>query len=115
MSTLQKKYELLPDDAIKHDRRTRYRICALGDFGIVRAGDLDGYLEKEDNLSHTGDAWVFGNAKVFDEANIVGNAWVYSKTKVLGNARIAGYAKVSGDVCMYGGVEVGGNAWISNS
>ena len=41
-----------------------FRIKALVDFGNVKAGDLGGYIEKEKNLSHNGNAWVFGNADI---------------------------------------------------
>lgn len=47
-----------------------YRIEALKDFGDVKAGDLGGYIESEDNLSRDGNAWVGANTLVG------GNAWV---------------------------------------
>ena len=47
-----------------------FRIKALISFGNVKEGELGGYVEKEDNLSHYGNAWVYGNAEVS------GDAWV---------------------------------------
>ena len=47
-----KKYELLKDDAITSFGRTLYRIKATTDFGDVEKGELGGYIEKEENLSH---------------------------------------------------------------
>ena len=41
-----------------------HRIQALRDFSNVKKGDLGGWIEKEDNLSHDGTAWVRGNACV---------------------------------------------------
>lgn len=41
-----------------------HRIRAVRDFGTVKAGDLGGWLEKEENLSHDGEAWVGGEAWV---------------------------------------------------
>lgn len=38
-------------------------------FGDVKEGELGGYLEKEENLDHDGDAWVYGDA---DYATIKG-------------------------------------------
>ena len=38
------------------------RIRATIAFGVVKAGDLGGWIEKEENLSQEGDAWVYGNA-----------------------------------------------------
>lgn len=43
---------------------TMHRIRAVRDFGDVRAGDLGGWIEKEENLSHDGEAWVGGEAQV---------------------------------------------------
>ena len=59
----QKKYELLKNNTITAPNgKTLYRIKALIDFGVVVAGSLGGYIEKEDNLTHTGNAWVSGDA-----------------------------------------------------
>lgn len=50
--------------------RTLYRIKALRDFGDVEKGDLGGYIGSENNLSHCGNAWVYGNAEVRGDAVI---------------------------------------------
>ena len=58
----QKKYELLKNDTITAlNGKTLYRIKALINFDVVVAGSLGGYIEKEDNLAHSGNAWVSGN------------------------------------------------------
>lgn len=62
--------------------RTLFRIKALISFGNVSAGDLGGFVEKEENLSHSGRAWVYGDACVY------------------GNAQVYGDAEVSGDACV---------------
>lgn len=54
-----KKYELT-DDTITVGGRTLHRIKALKGFSNVEEGDLGGYVEKEDNLDHSGEAWVSG-------------------------------------------------------
>ena len=56
---------------------TLHRIRAVAEFGLVKIGDLGGWIEKEENLSHEGKAWVWGNAKVW------GNAEVFSASHVL--------------------------------
>ena len=56
---------------------TLHRIRATVAFGIVEVGDLGGWIEKEENLSHEGKAWVWGNAEVW------GNAKVFSASHVL--------------------------------
>ena len=68
----QKKYELLKNDTITAPNgKTLYRIKALIDFGVVLAGSLGGYIEKEDNLTHTGNAWVYGDARVSGNDDLV--------------------------------------------
>ena len=75
-----KRYELVETDTIKHwSGATLFRIRALMAFGLVAAGDLGGYVEKEANLSQSvsGNAWVSGNASVFGDARVFGNASVF--------------------------------------
>ena len=62
---------------------TLHRIRATVAFGIVEVGDLGGWIEKEENLSHEGKAWVWGNAKVCGDAKVWGNAKVFSASHVL--------------------------------
>ena len=108
----QKKYELLKDDIITAPNgKTLYRIKALIDFGVVVAGSLGGYIEKEDNLAHTGNAWVSGNARVSDNARVSGNAWVSGDARVHGNAWVSGDARVYGDAEVYGDDDL---VWFSN-
>ncbi len=49
------------------------------DICNVKIGDLGGFIEKELNLSHSGDAWVSDNARVY------GNAWVSDNARIYGN------------------------------
>lgn len=56
---------------------TLHRIRAVAEFGLVKIGDLGGWIEKEENLSHEGKAWVCGDAEVW------GNAKVFSASHVL--------------------------------
>ena len=65
---------------------TLHRIKAVVEFRLVKVGDLGGRIEKEENLSHEENAWVYGNAKVYGDAWVCGNAKVYGDAKVCGNA-----------------------------
>lgn len=68
----QKKYELLKNDTITAPNgKTLYRIKSLINFGVVVAGSLGGYIEKEDNLAHSGNAWVSDNARVCSKKDLV--------------------------------------------
>lgn len=63
-----KKYELTTDTKMVLGRKL-FRIKALVSFGNVKIGDLGGYIEKEENLSQEGNAWVSGNAEVSGNAD----------------------------------------------
>ena len=106
-----RKFELTTDTKM-HFGRKLFRIKALISFGNVKVGDMGGYIEKEENLSQYGDAWVSGNAKVFGNAEVFGDAWVSGNAKVFGNAWVSGNAKVSGDAWVYGDAKVSGNAEV---
>ena len=133
---MNKKYELLKDDYIEYKGKTLYRIKALRDFGYIKKGELGGYIQSENNLSHEGDCWVYGNAciydnaKVYDNARVFDNAFVYDNAKVSGyaciydnakvyenarvyeHARVYGYAEVYGDSCIRGNVNIHGKTLI---
>lgn len=86
-----KKFKLTSEFIVDISGVKLFRIKALIEFGNVKAGDLGGYIEKEENLSHMGDAWVS------DDARISGNAQVFGNARVFGDAQVFGDARVSGD------------------
>ena len=100
------KYEILRDDKIEVAGRTLYKIRALRDFNDVKAGNLGGYIEGEENLSQDGDCWVYNNARVFGNACVFGDAWVY------GNVYVCDNACVCGNACVYGNAQVCGDAQV---
>ena len=133
------KYKILEGQYIEVCGKKLYRIQALKDFKGVKSGDIGGYIEKESNLSQSGNAWVSGNARVYgdarvsddalvsdnawvsDDALVSGNAWVYGDARVSGNALVSGNAWVSGNARVYGDARVSddalvsGNAWVSGN
>ena len=140
MASIKKKYEFTG-----RKKGGLRRIKALRGFGDVKKGELGGWLEKKNNLSQEGDAWVGGNARVFENARVFGdaqvsddacmygnakvygdaevyksatvyaNAEVYEFAEVMGEARVFGHAKVSGYVIICGSAYVHGTAQISGS
>ena len=78
-----KKFELTSNKIVVNDR-TLYQIKAMISFDGVKEGDLGGYVEKESNLSQSGNSWVTRNARVHGDARVCGDAKVY------GNAVVAG-------------------------
>src|SRR3990167_6886502 len=91
---MDKKFELFGDVETKFGVDVQ-RVRALRDFGDVKKGDVGGFVEKESNLSHDGDAWVCGNAEVFGNAKVSGDAKAYGNARVCGNARVYGDARVN--------------------
>lgn len=112
-----KKFELT-SEFVTFLGKKLFRIKALVAFGGVKEGELGGFVEKEENLDQSGDAWVSGNARVYGDARVYGNArvsgnaWVSGNAQVYGNAWVYGNALVSGDAQVYGDAWVYGAAWV---
>ena len=119
-----KKFELTTEFITNALGKKLFRIKALVEFGSVKAGELGGYAEKEENISQDGNAWVSGDARVYGnawvsgDARVYGDAWVHGNAKVFGNAEVYGDTEVSGDAKVFGNAEVYGdakvygNAWV---
>ena len=123
---MEKKY-ILTDEIREFNGKILHRIQAVRDFGKIRTGDLGGWIEKEGNLSHEGDCWVYNDAQVYDNARvganalvgddahvfgnalIYGNAWVYNSAWVYDSANIYGNAQIYGNACVYH------SAWVYNN
>jgi len=130
INTEKKTKYVMIDDTIEERGNTLRRIKAVRDFGNVKVGDLGGYIEKESNLSHFGNCWVYDGAavyeraQVFDNVKVSGSAEVYGYAKLFDNssvchgAQVFGYAKVRGnakvcdDAMVSGSADVGGNASV---
>ena len=67
---------------------TLHRIRAVAEFGLVKIGDLGGWIEKEENLSHEGKAWICGDAKVWGNAKVCGDAEVCGDAKVFSASHV---------------------------
>ena len=121
---MDKKYEFT-DETKEIDGRILHRIVATKDFyrgnriSIVMKGDLGGFIESEDNLSHDGGSWVMNNSCVYERAHIVGNALVgggcahvHGNSLVSEHAYVYGYANIHGYVNISGNATVNGNAHV---
>ena len=80
-----KKFKLTSEFIVDISGVKLFRIKALIEFGNVKAGDLGGYIEKEENLSHMGNAWVSGDARVSGNARVSGDAQVFGDARVSGD------------------------------
>ena len=113
-----KKYEMTSNYKIFLGKKL-FQIRALVDLcNGVKAGELGGYIEKEENLSQSGNAWVGGDAYVTDNARVTGNALVTDNARVTDNAlvtdnaRVTDKAWVTDNAYVTGDARVTGNAWV---
>ena len=117
---MEKKY-ILTSETIEFNKHILHRIKALKDFGDVKKGDLGGWLEKESNLSHEGNCWVYDEAAVYSEAKVMGDAEVHDDVDVVnhsivqGNAKVFDGAKISDHSSVMGNAEVRGDVWVDES
>ena len=73
-----KKFEFTGETKTLLDGTVLHHIKAIvrieSDAGNVEVGDIGGWIEKEDNLSHDGNAWVSECILVCDDARVYGDA-----------------------------------------
>lgn len=106
-----KKYELTTESKVYSGKKL-FRIKALISFGDVKEGVLGGWVEKEENLSHSGEAWIFGDAMIYDDARVYDKAKVYGEAQVHRNAQVCDRVQVFGNASVSGKALIGGNARI---
>lgn len=102
---MSKKYELTGMTR-EFKGITLHRIRALQDFDDIKAGDLGGWVESEDNLTQTNNCWIHSGI-VCDQAKVSGNAHIVD-SELRDNAHVYGRAYVigsiiSGDAIIFGG------------
>lgn len=113
-----KKYEILKDQAITMGGSLIYRIRALKDFGDVEAGEMGGFVASEENLSHDGTCWIYGDAMVYHNAKVKDNAivrdysHVYNDAQVMHNAIVEGHARVFDQCTVFGNACIKDNASV---
>ena len=102
---------------------TLYQIRALRDFTcpfklnpdgeildqtLVKKGDLGGYVQKEENLSHEGGCWIFEEAEVRDNGRVEGNARLAGRSLVRDNAVVKGYSCLAANAYVWGNAVLDG-------
>ena len=108
---MEKKYELTDETKIINGKKL-YRIMALKDFDTVRKGDLGGFVQNEDNLSHEGNCWVYDDACVFDRATVDDNAKIFGNARIYHKACVFGNAEILGNVVINEYAHISSNAFI---
>ena len=111
---MAKKYEFTGETKVWFGF-TLHRIRAVISFGKVEAGELGGWIEEEENLSHYDSAWVCDNALVYDNARVYDNAWVCDNALVYDNAWVCDNARVCGNARVCDNALVCGNALVCDN
>ena len=112
-----KKFEVTSETKTGRLGQTLYRIKSCISFVTVsgyevKKGDFGGWVEKEDNLSQDGKAWIRDNAEVSDNAEICDNAEIFDNAKVFVNAVISGNAEVGGNARVFYNAKIRDSAKI---
>lgn len=76
-------------------------------------GQVGGWIEKEENLSHAGECWVADDAVVCNEAKVFGNAMVTGYAMVSDTAQVFEKAQVFGRAQVFCNAKVSGEAWVA--
>ena len=98
---------------LHHKEGGLWRIQACKNFGHVKKGDFGGLIESEENLSHDGNCWVYGRARVFCNAKVYGNAVITNGAQVYDKAQVYDNARVFDDAKVYGRAQVFDNARLT--
>lgn len=106
------KYELLADQKKAIGDITVFRIRALKDFAHVKAGDLGGWVQGEQNLTQSGLCWVGDEAIARDFAQVSGDAVLLKRAIAMGECEISGDAVVGGYAVISDMVRVADNAYV---
>lgn len=113
----QLKFKRTNVTALTPCKITVYQIAALVDIPKhnVKAGDLGGYIEEDDNLSHGGACWVSDQAMVYSLANVTGDALVAEQAQIYDQAHVGEQASVKGSAEVYGDALVGEQAQVEGA
>ena len=86
-----KKYELTKKTKKTETGEIVYRIRALKSWEVqgrvVNKGDLGGWVQSEDNLSHEGGCWLFDEAMGYQNSRRSGESIGYNNSRQFGNSQ----------------------------
>ena len=107
---MERHFKLTEETRVNEAGVTLHRIVATRDSQHAKAGQLGGFIEKEENLG--GEAWVDNNAEVWGEAFVYCYAYVSDNARVHGNAQVYDHAWVGADARVYDNARVHENAYV---
>ena len=109
-----RKYEITTITK-QHYGHTLFRIRALRSFNDVKEGSIGGWIEKESNLSHDGNCWIYDDAKAFNSAKVYGNAKLYNEASIYDSAHVCDNVRVFNKVRIHINARVYGNAVLRDN
>lgn len=93
---MDKKFKLT-NNTIEFEGKILYQIMAIKTIKCenrsIKNGELGGYIEKEENLSHEGNCWVFKESKIIGNSEITGNVRIRKST--IKDCKIEGLISIS--------------------
>ena len=107
------KYKLGNRSIDFDDGRVLYEIVATKDFSDVKKGDIGGRVESLNNLSQTGDCWIYGG-KVKNDVFVCNNAKIYS-SHISGKSIICGNVITENSTIHSNCGDISGSTKITNS
>lgn len=108
---MEKKF-VLTEDTCVIDGRTLYRIRAEKNFSDVKKGDFGGFVEREANLSHSGNSWIYDDACVYNNSYVYNDACIRDIARIYDNARIYGDAYICDEAHVYNNTHVYDSACV---
>ena len=115
----EKKYELTDiRQSVSISGESLYRIKALKEFVneatgvVIEKGQLGGFVQSENNLSHSGTCWVDESARVFNNARVTDDAYIGGESMANKNTVIKDSAIVTGAAWITQSAKISGNAYI---
>ena len=112
---MDKKYEITSE---AHPAFPRcHRIRALRDIPEigVKKGDLGGFVESEENLSQTGNCWIFDSAIAMDNAWVMDNAQMHGHSQMFGNSKMFESSRMWDNSQMFDDSQMWGSSRMSGN
>lgn len=106
---------ILTCHSLEFEGRILYRIQAIKDFGNVKKGDIGGYVESTENLSHFGNCWIYNDAKAMDSSMVIDDAILEGQSIMKNHSIISCNSRCSGTTKLSQGSWIGDNSWLLDS
>lgn len=112
---MERYFKLTEETIVNEAGRKLHQIECTRDFKYAHAGELGGFIEKEENLG--GEAWVDEEAQVWGEAKVVSGSVLRGRARVYGHATVRNGSVIYDearvyDYAMVDGSFVGGQAKV---